>query len=555
MKRIHLLFVVSAALAVGACPTRDKYDRPPAVRITAPMATTYTKGTVEIRAAIDHDLDLPVVFRVDGVQAKVLPSVKEAFVWDTKSVLEGPHLVSAEVEFSSETVKSDAVTIIVDRQAPTAVLTPLPGATDVRLRSPITIAFSEPVFLASALNSTFAVSVAGNTVPITTNMSPDQTRIAITINDLTTFSLPAMFSVAISSSITDRAGNELALPGMWSWNVPDWIRLPSATTQTQPALAVTAAAQPILGFTECVPNSNGCGDRLRVATLSGQSWNVLDVIPDAVDTALGGFSLILDAEDHAVVAFTAYAVSTGTAVHVAAWDGTTWNALAPPIGASGSSSAARAPLVRLAAGNPIVAWRDSKAAGTSVFAALWNGAAWNPFGDIGYSNIAQHDLILGAEGKPLIAWSITGGATSASLWDGEQWQTTSFTRSAPVSIAVNANLNALMIDPTFTVVSFTGRGWQPAVSTPVPAGGAAQQFVLATTPQGDPVVAWINPETPSNRIGLARWTGTRWDTRAGLFRGTGNPIAEQPRLIVDRTGTVWMAWREDSQVNVWMSNY
>jgi len=546
--------VVSASLAVAACPTRDKYDRPPTVRITTPTATTYTHGPVEIRAAIDHDLDLPVVFRVDGVQAKALPSAKEAFTWDTRSVLEGPHMVTAEVEFSNETAMSNAVTIIVDRQAPTAVLTPLPGATEVRLRSPITIAFSEPVFLASALNSTFSVSVAGTTVPITTNMSPDQTGVVITINDLTAFSLPAMFTVRLASSITDRAGNELALPGTWSWTVPDWIRLPSTTTQTQPALAVTAASQPILGFTECVPSSNGCGDRLRVATLDGQSWNVLDIIPDAGDTA-PGYSLVLDAEDHPVVAFTEFAASTGTAVHVAAWDGTTWSALAPPIGASGSSSAARAPLVRLAAGNPIVAWRDSKVGGTGVFAALWNGAAWNPFGDIGYSNIDQHDLMLGVDGKPLIAWSNTGGGGGASFWDGGQWQSSSFTRAAPVSIAVNASLNALMIDPTFTVVSSTGGGWQPAVSTPVPADGAAQQFVLATTPQSDPVVAWINPETPSNRIGLARWTGTMWDTRAGLFRGTGNPLAEQPRLIVDRTGSVWMAWREGFQVNVWMSNY
>jgi|KBSSwiStaDraftv2_1062776.scaffolds.fasta_scaffold66415_2 hypothetical protein len=554
MRRTEIVMVVLASLAIAGCPTRDKYDRLPAVRITSPTATTYTKGPVDIRVAIDDDLDLPVVLRIDGVPIKTLRSPAEAFAWDTTSVLEGPHMLMAEVELSNETLKSNAVTIIVDRQPPTAVLTPLPGAADVRLRSPITIAFSEPVVLPSAVSSIASLSTAGAVVPTTLTVNADNMTVAIAINDLTTLSLPASFSVALLSSITDRAGNELTLPGTWSWTVPDWIRFPAATTQTQPALAVTAASQPILGFTECVPTSNGCGDRLRVATLNGQGWDALEILPDATDTA-PGFSLVLDAEDHPVVAFTEFAASTGTAVHVAAWDGTTWNTSIPPIGASGSSSVARAPLVRLAAGNPIVAWRDAKVGGTGVFAALWNGAAWSPFGDIGYSDVNEHDLALGAEGKPLIAYGRTGGGVGATSWDGGRWQERNFTRTAPVSIAVNSNLNALMIDPTFTVVSLTAGGWQPAISTPVPADVAAQQFVLATTPQGDPVVAWINPETPSNRIGLARWTGTRWDTRAGLFRGTGSPLAEQPRLIVDRTGNVWMAWREDFQVNVWMSNY
>jgi hypothetical protein len=70
-----------------------------------------------------------------------------------------------------------------------------------------------------------------------------------------------------------------------------------------------------------------------------------------------------------------------------------------------------------------------------------------------------------------------------------------------------------------------------------------------------PVVAWLDTTGPA-KVGLARWTGTAWNARDGLFNANGIVLnTESPGVMVDARGSAWVSWREGSSVNVWMSNY
>src|SRR3954463_10782139 len=97
MKRAHLCVLASTLLGVSGCPTRDKYERSPSVRITTPSTDlTFTNRAISITAVVDPPLDLPSVVRKDdGVQIGLLPSGTGSVEWNTTGVPEGPHVIVA----------------------------------------------------------------------------------------------------------------------------------------------------------------------------------------------------------------------------------------------------------------------------------------------------------------------------------------------------------------------------------------------------------------------------------------------------------------------------
>src|SRR5437868_5950664 len=77
---------------------------------------------------------------------------------------------------------------------------------------------------------------------------------------------------------------------------------------------------------------------------------------------------------------------------------------------------------------------------------------------------------------------------------------------------------------------------------------------LVLDDQGNPLFGWS--EGNGVRTGVARWTGTAWDTRFGLFNAGQNPLNNiVPELVVDARGKIWVAWKEGTAAQVWSSNY
>jgi len=546
VKRHRFLFLVCALLGSAGCPTRDKYDPLPSVRITTPIGDTYTNGRVDITASVDPDLDLPVVLRRDGtVTLATLTSWPYAFEWDTTSVAEGPHTVVAEVALSSGTVTSAAVTIVVDRTGPTITLTPAPGATDVALRAPIQAAFSEPIVLPQPIGSAFTVSAGATQFPVAVTLDAGDRTATIRIADPSSAPLDATYSATVSDGITDRAGNPLIAPsGSWTWRVPQWVKLPQIQNTTIAALAVSSDFHPVVAY--------ATSGQLAVAFHDSNGWNQLSIPSTA--TSFRSIGIALDATDRPIVGWLSRNNLIGDEMRAASWNGAGWNVL--PVIAGGKQVSARGMQLRIDGdGDPAVAWQDDRTGDCAL--AKFDGSSWQQaFPKLPIGGPSTFDLALGANGDPVVAWVDNGSAGHVAIGAGGAWTNTpDFAMTSEAALALDSRGNPLVVtgkSGTIIVQRLTGgSAWQPLQAASIPP--QSTHLRIATGPDDSPVLAWFEAQTTS--VGMARWTGQQWDTRQVFF---APPLVadESPQLAVDRNGTAWIGWRDSAGVfSLWMMNY
>jgi hypothetical protein len=586
MARMRSLMLLSL-LALTGCPTRpddvrvvgtaptpapdtdaDVPEGPlPTLRITSPMSNTSTNGIVSVVVDVATGTAPAIItLSEDGTVLTTLDApVPYRYAWDTKNTPDGKHTLLAQATVDGKSIASAPVTIVVDRTAPIIVSTiPASGAANVVLRAPIVVGFSEPILASSFGASAVSLQVGGASVPTTATLSSDGLSATVAINDLSSFALPATFSVTLAATITDLVGNPLKTPtAPWSWNVPDWIKYAPIASTTLPSLAVGPNFQPVLAYTRCLTSgSSTCVDDMFVAESDGQAWNNLGQVANLI----GPGSLDLDAQGRPIVAGIASVPGGLASLYLASWNGSGWDSSIPPLPIDTAVDFTASPIVRLdPSGRPLVAWKDAvTATEADVGVARWTGTAWDrSFGKLGLTNVNAHSLILDGAGNPvvgLVTFS-AGGLASLSLpsagfraWNGAAWTSgTPLTLGAPF-VALGQSQEPMMIEGS-SVYHFSSGAWLPATSTAVPAGGTVGSFHLATGADHLPVVAWLDTTGPV-KVGLARWTGIAWNARAGLFNANGSvATAEGPGVLVDARGSAWVSWREGSSVNVWMSNY
>jgi hypothetical protein len=553
--------LASALLGTSGCPTRDKYDRTPTVRITSPTADKYTNGHVTITAAIQPDLELPIVLRRDGTtELKTLEPPLYTFDWDTTSVPEGAHPIVAEVELSNGTARSAPVTIVVDRQPPTvASVSPSPGATNVTLRSAIQVFFSEAVVLSQPADATFTLSTGTTTIETTAKLDPSGRAATIAIDDMAALGLPAALTGTVAATITDRAGNAILSPTSWSWNVPDFIKIPNLAKPVYPRLAVGSDLKPVLAWSQILPNT-GVGDyQLHVSKFDGVGWSDFGPPSSDLNSGAGGYSVTLDAQDRPFVCWTETSAASKQEIHVASWTGTAWDTSRPKISPSfGPTSLVQAPVIRIdGAGHPVVMRQEVASSGLfEILLARWNGTTWDPaFGGIEFANNAAMDMVIAD--NPIVSWILPAGTGHVSTWSGTTW-TAAADRAAMSEpyLALDAGHNPMIVTGgagSFIVQHLVAGGtWQLLPAAAVPP--QAMYPRIAAGPDGLPVLAYYDAQTVS--VGMARWTGQRWDTRAFAF-GV-NAVDAAPQLVVDRQGTAWIGWRDHSNLEsftLWMSNF
>lgn len=579
MKHLHIFALVTGLFGISGCPTRDKYDRLPAVLITAPAASpTYTNGTVPITAALDPALDVPIVLVDNGVDLATLVPPNDTFQWRTAGVPEGTHTIVAEARFSSGTVRSDPISIVVDRTPPTITRTPSAGATNVELRAPIVAAFSEPVVLAQPADATFSLSiVGGSTVATHATFDVLAPAVTITIDDPSAVRPTARLLATIGATITDRAGNPLQLPADdWVWTVPEYVELPSLpvcsggpTVATRlPAFAIGAALTPVVVWASWsgYSPSGQAQCQLQVSQYADGQWKQLSPPSDDPDSAHWGAALALDANDRPVIAWRPPSAPDPGEIDVASWSGTAWNALQPIMPMPGVDFAAAYPVLRVGKdGNPILLWGAGLQA-DRYFIARLTPAGWTQnYGTIPI--VSQQpfdgphfDMVLDGSDNPVIAWVAPSGTGHASMWNGSAW-------SAPLDVSGMSNMTEpfLALDPTgaplavaggfgtFTVLRLDGSsGWQQfAVTTPGGVPPQARHPRIAAAPDGTPVLGWFDAQTTS--VGMGRWNGQSWIDHEPSFGPNAND--EAPQLVVNRYGTAWVGWRDTTgQFNLWMQN-
>jgi hypothetical protein len=552
---------------VGVAPTADATapEGPlPTLRIASPASNTTTNGTVSVTVDVASGVPPAAITLVeDGtVLATLEAPAPYSYSWDTKDTPDGTHTLVAQATVDGALVASAPIAIVVDRTAPTIVsTTPASGATNVVLRAPIGLAFSEPILASSFTSSAVSLQVGGAVVPTTATLSSDGMSATVAINDLSSFALPATFSVTLATTITDQVGNALKAPASaWSWAVPDWIKYAPVASSTVPGLAVGPDFQPVMAYTRCLTSgSTACVDDLFVAASDGAAWNSLGQVANLI----GPGSLDLDTQGHPIVAGTGSVAGSLVSLFLASWTGTGWDSSIPPLAIDTTYAFTTSPIVRLdPSGRPVVAWKDSvTATEADVGIARWTGTAWDKsFGKLGLTNVTSHTLILDATGNPIVGLT-TGTAGLSSLpssgfraWNGTAWTSGGGLLLGEPFVALSQLLEPMMLAGS-TVDQYSSGAWLPAVSTPVPASTTSGAFHLTTGTDHQPVVAWLDT-TASVKVGLARWTGTQWSTRAGLFNASGVVVTtEAPGLVVDARGSAWVSWREGTSVNVWMSNY
>jgi hypothetical protein len=536
----------------------------PMLRIASPASNTSTNGVVAITVDVTGGAAPATIQLLED--ATVLTTLDSpapyTFTWDTKGIADGTHTLVAQATVDGEPITSAPVTITVDRTAPTVVATtPAPGASNVVLRAPIVVTFSEPILAASFTASALTLQVGGAVVPTTAMLSSDGMSATIAITDLSSFALPAAFSVTLAPTITDLVGNALAVPPTpWTWSVPDWIKYAPIASTTAPAIAVGPTFQPVIVYTRCIASGSACVNDLFVAESDGQAWNSLGQVPNLI----GPGSLDLDTLGRPIVAGIGNpGGSIIPSLLLATWNGSGWDDSISPLGIDTSYAFAASPLVRLdASGRPVVAWKDAvNATEADVGVARWTGTSWDrSFGKFGLTSVGSASLILDGSGNPIVGFTVLGTGfasfptASFRAWGGTAWTSSGGIFLGEPFVAIDQASEPMMVAGS-TVDHYSSGAWLPAISTAIPASSNSGGFHLATGLDHKPVVAWLDT-TATAEVGLARWTGTQWNARAGLFNAGGVvATTEAPGVLVDARGSAWTYWREGSSVNVWMSNY
>lgn len=539
----------------------DGATTPATLQITTPSGLTYTKGTLLITVVASGGrapTSISLVLDDGSSIATITGPSPYKYSWDTTMVMEGPHRLVAESTSGSPAVMSNLVTVWVDRTAPKiAAMQPLPGATNVVLRAPIVVGFSEA--MDSSATAGIGLLLNGTPIASTSTLTNSGFNASIVINDPTSFALPGTFSVTFASTMTDLAGNALVPPTpAWSWTVPDFITYaPIAGTGqaiSNPVLTINKMFQPVVALAQLFVSSSGSqeSNALHVETAPDlQTWNDFGRPSPNGDESYG-FSMSLGAGDNPVVAW----AEKGNKVYVSTWNGSAWGTSSTATDPAADPSAlVSSPILRLdPSGLPVLAWMEKA---PSSFQSIFlthltsGGASTGVPGAISVATgTTSLDMILDPQGNPVIAWR-NGPLTDVNIFRGAETTTPTVTVIADPALGLDAMSDPLLIAGTtgYGVFAFSGGSWTLAPPMQIQIDGNAQSPKLKTDPAHNPVVGWLE----SGKFTYERWTGTAWDSRAGIF---GDAQASQYfDMVVDSRGTVWVMGCNPSRAVVIMSNY
>jgi hypothetical protein len=561
--RSRILVLAVVGVGILGCPTREKYDQLPTVRITSPVVETYTNKTVRITAQLDQEVDLPVALWANQLYLGTVRPPDYRLDWDTTAVPEAPYEVVAELEIAGRTVRSDTVRVVVDRTPPTVVSrTTLQHEGGVKLSAPIKVLFSEPMDAASITSQAISFEANGANVPITVALGTDNKTVSIAIKDRSTLTLPASFEGTFSSGITDLAGNALVLPtAPWTWSAPAVFSYPLSANRpwSVPALAIGPDLEPSVVYAGGGPigSSWELAYVINVHMAGGpQKWIQLPPPTTREFDSQPSPNIVVDDQGHPIVTW-----QEDGDLRVAYWDGEAWMTPLPPLDGDGKPSTPVLNGTRLALGRDgelFVAWSEDVGSGTDIYVARATAGAWDKsFGSIGLPVVVGTaylaDLVVDDDGSVRVGWSGSESAGGISVWQGSAWNTiTPIGAVSRISASKDETGSSLALQgrPALSLVRLIDNEWQP-VFLALP----TEYFLfpsLGIGPDHKPSVAWINAD---NLLSLARWRGNTWDLRAAAAIPDSPGGMGDTLMTLDSQGNMWVKWIHYPQVQIFMSNY
>ncbi|WP_161605171.1 Ig-like domain-containing protein [Myxococcus xanthus] len=493
------------------------------VRWTAPVpgdSDAYTNGALQLEATIEGGAAEAVEFRRDTELLARITAPPYTHTWNTQSAPEGEYQLTARAIRGGTTFTSLERTVVVDRTPP-VVATRAPASSDsqVSARASLEATFSEPVRFSSISQDNVEVLAHGNTrLGAIVSLSSDGTR--LTITPTAPLPVPSTVLVKLGTSthpILDLAGNVLHSASEWVFTVPVWLPVGSA-------LSAHAGATP--------------------------SENAV---------------LKMDADDRPTVA---WSESDGTSknIHVARWDGTTWQHLGSGLsGLAGLGTDAENPDLHIdAAGRVVVAWDE--ATGTEdrrrPFLKRWTSSTWEDLPALprfdGFEITARTPKLATTPNGALFLYLVDSsnrllGLTLAK--DAVEWTYTNttlpwdhFNPSQPaisvhgenVFVSYNTYLDSLERRGVAVLMNHQtalGSGLVPALPNHV-----ASTSAIVTDQAGNPIVAWNTTDnaTQEKELYFSQWTGTAWRTPVPVTATSSSN--DSPSLALGTNHQAVLAW-------------
>jgi hypothetical protein len=505
------------------------------VRLLKPTGTVFTHGTLDVQVELVGSPNVLVELVLDGKDTvAVLEPPAYKLAWNTASIPEGPHLLTARAVLGSKTLVSEARTVTVDRTPPQLVLrTPAPNAQEVSVHEPIYAVFSEAVRAETLTDSSVRLTMTGGTtVARTVSLSSDGKTMRV--QPASSPVAPATMMLGTTNAITDLAGNGLATPSEpWIWNVPAWIStgvIPDASAE----VARMQLRQDALGGS-VVAFSSPDGDLCTVYKDNTGSWRSLSSDPQFPATRftlpggygyVTGFDLQLDSSTTPVLAYSAgTSHRDGRLITVQRWQDNDWKTLTTAnLPKYPSDFVTVAALKLTKAGMPVVAWMTSPGSFSTLYVNRWTGSYWEEFGQEVTSGSGSPSgdhkffpsLQLNASDNPVLAWSAPDGKVYVAYWSpgpNTAWFTYGQGLSAYPQLATPALNPSLQLDST-----------------------------------GSPLVAWRQADsTGTKHIHVRRWNNGTWqDLGAALSASPGATDTSEPELHVAPSNKLILSWSESA---------
>ncbi|RKH00907.1 hypothetical protein D7V97_29665 [Corallococcus sp. CA053C] len=491
------------------------------VRIVSPEAATYTNGIVVVRLEVTGDTPSSVELLLDG---EVLTTVEApySYPWDTTSVPEGLHRLTARSFLGDGIVTSEPREVVVDRTPPAVVSrTPAPGAQDVWVRGPIQAVFSEPIQPLSLTDASVRLKRDSIDISRTLSLSPDGRTLAV--SPVTAFTASSSASLVLTPGIADLAGNVLSGQSEdWSWDMPYWI--PWGTAQG--ATATSGTVQ--LGSYDFDSQgtlfggwhiTEGSARRLFVRKWEQGAWHPLGetLSGPAADSRIEESALGLDTNDVPIIVWSEADTLGIFQLHASRWSGTQWESVGDPSNPSDVLTNKQSPsFFRTSTGKLALTWREWKGTSASTCISTFDEQrrGWQrpfkciatPTPDVRERN--QAVLRFTQSGSPIMAWVIPG-----TFW-------------------------------TFHISQLVGQDWVEFESD-ITTEAQYPYISMSVDSTDHPVVAWIQYDGNADSLYVTRWNGTYWEVLGGRLDAiAGKTSVVDHSLTADDTGAPIVAWTE-----------
>jgi hypothetical protein len=551
----------------------------PTLQISSPAPDTYTNSSVTVTVgASDGLLVSGVSVYVDQETTPLkTASTPYTFSWDTTTVSEGSHILTAKATVNGQAIASASVTVHVDRTAPTFTTTPAANTLNVALSDPIELVFSEALDPTSVTTAAVTLTSGGSLLNTTASLAADMRTVTVTLNSHSSLLFPATITESVLSTVKDLAGNAVGAAPTWSWTAPLWVKLP-VLAGGGPALALDPQGTAIV---------SSLVDTFTTTQLSvvryapGATWDLgFGSPPVTAGLSVTAASVAVDSDGSPTVGW------SQDHVYAAHWNGTSWDLLAGQADATADETANPPYLSTIAldsTGAPLVGWSEQVETDTYGYVARWSKPTWQilPLGT--RAGAGGPVLLVNSMGAPVGLFPGASGipGPQIQIYEAGSWlpiaspstgarnglgMLFAFALDAQdESVALVETIDSVSGDEVIHVEVFRSSLWMdlaPSLSTTA-AEGTIGEVHVALDGGGSPFILWTQPDaTSSMSIHLARSDGLGWDTTYGVLNGisAASTDATFTSLAIDKNGTPTVSWTETDpstglpNVYVWKSN-